>query len=156
MSVGQIYRYFANKEAIIAAIVARDMDEASELRDLLRQEGDGVEELIRVARYKIEHGRDPIRAALTLEILAEAARNPRVADIVRGAEETGRGWLREMLVRRGHADAECLEPRMDMIAMLIEGWTSRLLKNPSLDQEAYLDSLRQMLTFLLSDGKTCG
>lgn len=158
MSVGQIYRYFANKEAIIAAIVARDIQEASKLRDILRQGGDGVEELIAVARYKIEHVSDPIRAALSLEILAEAARNPQVAEIVRSAEEIGRGWLREMLERRGYAGDGQLEARMDMIALLIEGWTSRVVKNPSADHEAYVASLRQILTMLLSECKdgACG
>lgn len=153
MSVGQIYRYFANKEAIIAAIVARDMEEASTLRELLRQGGDGVEELIAVARYKIEHVRDPIRAALSLEILAEAARNQRVAEIVRSAEEIGRGWLREMLERGGYASDGRLEARMDMIALLIEGWTSRVVKNPNADHEAYVASLRQILTVLLKECK---
>ncbi|HRE43754.1 MAG TPA: TetR/AcrR family transcriptional regulator [Terricaulis sp.] len=158
MSVGQIYRYFANKEAIIAAIVERDMQEASKLRDILRQGGDGVEELIQVARYKIEHVRDPIRAALSLEILAEAARNPRVAEIVRSAEEIGRGWLREMLERRGYGQDNLLEARMDMIALLIEGWTSRVVKNPNADHEAYVASLRQILTALLVECKSgaCG
>lgn len=158
MSVGQIYRYFANKEAIIAAIVERDMEEASKLRDILRQGGDGVEELIQVARYKIEHVRDPIRAALSLEILAEAARNPSVAEIVRSAEEIGRGWLREMLERRGYGEDELMEARMDMITLLIEGWTSRVVKNPNADHEAYVASLRQIFTALLNecDGGACG
>ena len=150
MSVGQIFRYFANKEAIIAAIVARDIADAEMLRDSFKQENDIVEELIRVVRYKMDHVCDPIRAALALEILAEAARNPRVAEIIRDAEETGRGWLREMLQRRGYAGDTWLEARMDMIVMLIEGWTSRLVKSPSIDQEAYIEALRGMLGFLLA------
>jgi AcrR family transcriptional regulator len=151
MSVGQIYRYFANKEAIIAAIVARDLEEAAKLMDAVRaRDGDPVEELIEVVRFKMAHFDDPVRSALSLEILAEAARNPRVAEVVRVADQTGRGWLREMLARGAQAD-ECLEARVDMIALLVEGWTTRLVKNPDIDREAYITSLRQMLLHLMSD-----
>jgi len=48
MSVGQIYRYFANKEAIIASIVARDMESALAVREAIRaRNADPVEELVR-------------------------------------------------------------------------------------------------------------
>ncbi len=151
MSVGQIYRYFANKEAIIAAIVARDLEEAAKLMEAVRaRRGEPVEELIEVVRYKMAHLNDPIRAALSLEILAEAARNARVAEIVREADQTGRGWLRELLSRGGATDDACLEARMDMIAMLVEGWTTRLVKNPDIDREAYLTSLRETLGHLFA------
>lgn len=158
MSVGQIYRYFANKEAIIAAMVARDLAEAGKLMEAVRaRQGEPVEELIEIVRYKMAHLDDPVRAALSLEILAEAARNPRVAEIVRLADQTGRGWLRELLTRSGAPDA-CLESRMDMIALLVEGWTMRLVKNPDVDKEAYVTSLREMLQHLFAGGDTpvCG
>ena len=150
MSVGQIYRYFANKEAIIASIVARDMAEAAKLMDEMRAGGgDAVEELVAVMRYKMEHLDDPVRAALSLEILAEAARNPRVAEIVREADQMGRSWLRELLARDG-GSSDCVEARMDMIAVMIEGWTLRLVRNPDGDREAYLTSLRDMLRHLFA------
>jgi TetR/AcrR family transcriptional regulator, repressor for uid operon len=156
MSVGQIYRYFANKEAIIAAIVARDLAEAAKLMEAVRaRQGEPVEELIEVVRYKMAHLDDPVRAALSLEILAEAARNPRVAAIVREADQTGRGWLRELMTRRG-GDEASLEARMDMIALLVEGWTVRLVKNPDVDRQAYLASLRDMLQHLFAEAASPG
>jgi len=158
MSVGQIYRYFANKEAIIGSIVARDMTEAARLMEEMRARGgDAVEELVEVMRYKMAYLDDPVRAALSLEILAEAARNPRVAEIVRAADQMGRGWLRELMLRDGGSD-ECLEARMDMIGVMIEGWTLRLVRNPTVDREAYLTSLRDMLRHLFGVGgaECCG
>jgi len=155
MSVGQIYRYFANKEAIIASIVARDMAEAAKLMEEMRvRGGDPVEELVAVMRYKMEHLDDPVRTALSLEILAEAARNPRVAEIVRDADQMGRAWLRELLLRDGGSQ-ECLEARMDMVGVMIEGWTLRLVRNPQVDREAYLTSLREMLRHLFGGGAEC-
>lgn len=150
MSVGQIYRYFANKEAIIGSIVARDMQEAAAVREQMRarEVTDPVSELLEIATYKMDQ-LNPIRAALSLEILAEAARNPQVAEIVRGAERTGRGWLRELLVRHG-AQEEGLEARMDLVILMVEGWTMRLVKNPDVDRAAYVESLREMLTHLFS------
>lgn len=152
MSVGQIYRYFANKEAIIASIVARDMESALAVREAIRaRNADPVEELVEIMRYKMTHlDGDPVRAALSLEILAEAARNPRVAEIVRAADETGRSWLREMLTRNGvNPDAD-LEAHMDMIMVMVEGWTSRMVRNPGIDREAYLEMLRDMFSHMLS------
>ena len=157
MSVGQIYRYFANKEAIIAAIVARDLVEAVKLLDEVKaRQIDEAEQIIELVRFKMAHMDDPVRAALSLEILAEAARNPKVAEILREADETGRAWLRDMLDRRGVSN-DCLEARMDMIAMLVEGWTTRRVRNPSVDRDAYIASLRHMLQSLFSGAPSaCG
>lgn len=157
MSVGQIYRYFANKEAIIAAIVARDLEEAVKLLDDVRtRQADEADQIIELVRHKMTHMDDPVRAALSLEILAEAARNPKVAAIIRQADETGRAWLRDMLDRRG-VTSECIEARMDMIAILVEGWTMRRVRNPEVDREAYIASLRHMLQGLFEGAPVrCG
>lgn len=157
MSVGQIYRYFANKEAIIAAIVARDLEEAIKLLDAVRaREADEADQIIELVRHKMASMDDPVRAALSLEILAEAARNPKVAAIIRQADETGRAWLRDMLDRRG-VTSDCIEARMDMIAILVEGWTMRRVRNPDVDREAYVASLRHMLRGLFEgDAVRCG
>ena len=157
MSVGQIYRYFANKEAIIAAIVARDMENAVKLLNEVRaREPDEAEQIIELVRYKMAHMDDPVRAALSLEILAEAARNPKVAQILREADEIGRTWLRETLQSRS-VSGEFVEARMDMIALMVEGWTVRRVRSPDVDRDAYLASLRHMLTNLFSGAPgACG
>ncbi|MGE0827889.1 MAG: TetR/AcrR family transcriptional regulator [Hyphomonadaceae bacterium] len=158
MSVGHIYRYFENKEAIIADIVARDLEEALARIDAVRaRQGDVVEEIIEILRFKAERVSDPARAALALEVLAEAARNPRMAALARAMDEAARAWLRDLLLRGG-VTGECVEARLDMIAMLLEGWTPRIVKHPNLDREAYLNSVRIMLRFLLceAEGEKCG
>jgi AcrR family transcriptional regulator len=151
MSVGQIYRYFENKEAIIAAIVARDLDEAGERMAAVRaRSGDIIEELVAIAKFKVELLSDPKRTSLALEILAEATRNPRVSEIVRAADETSRARLSDVLARcSANIDPQCLEARMDMLAMLIDGWIVRVAKNPDVDKDVYFASLRPLFRILV-------
>src|SRR5262249_37481448 len=112
--------------------------------------GDIIEELVALAKFKIELLSDPRRASMALEILAEASRNERVGEIVRTADVTNRARLRDVLTRCGaKIDPECLGPRMDLLALLIDGWVVRIAKNPNIDKDVYLASLRPMFKTLV-------
>src|SRR4030042_1245419 len=93
MSTGHIYHYFENKEAIIADIVAQDLDRLLTLTAELRAASDVKSAMLERAVEGVEDNLDPGAAALQLEIVAEAARNPRVADIVRAADRQCRATL---------------------------------------------------------------
>lgn len=88
VAVGQIYRDFANKEEIVAAIVERDM--ASFLDDeALRRAVDecnpaAVRQWI---RHFIAGEGDETKAALVAEILAEQSRNERIAGIFQSVQQ---------------------------------------------------------------------
>ncbi|MGH8259626.1 MAG: TetR/AcrR family transcriptional regulator [Steroidobacteraceae bacterium] len=85
MSVGQIYRYFPSKEAIVHAIVERIV--AQRLQGVAAGGfGSGVP--ARVARRFVCDFDEELRAdhILMLEITAEATRNAEVARIVREAD----------------------------------------------------------------------
>src|SRR3990167_10243637 len=85
LSVGKIYRYFENKEAIIAAIVDQDLAEMREKFAEMEEAGGSLVDAIVDRRFEaLDRHYDPDYAALMLEVLAEAARNPRGAAIVRG------------------------------------------------------------------------
>ncbi len=87
LSVGQIYRYFENKEAIIAAIVAQDLAEMREkFAEMESRPGNLVDALSEHLPEAVDKCFDLGRAALTLEVLAEASRNPKVAAILRAAD----------------------------------------------------------------------
>ncbi len=87
MAVGQIYRDFANKEAIVAEIVARDLEDFLSEKGLCAAGATGDPEAVRawigdfVACEKPEGGR------LVAEIMAEASRNARIAEIVRDLQD---------------------------------------------------------------------
>ena len=83
MSVGHIYRYFPAKDDIIAAIVERDV--AAAMADFDAVEGDegGVfPAFFRHWRAKIERMSERGCSILWLEIMSEAARNPRAARVM--------------------------------------------------------------------------
>ena len=154
MSVGQIYRYFENKEAIIAAIVARDM---AEMRDRYSELKDGDAPVLEAILTKCSNALDELyeteRAALTLEVVAEAARNPKVGAILQAADAEEREMQQELLrdvIPAGCSEAEAIA-RGEVISMLFEGMTMRGVNNPAGDRKAIARVLRSTLRHLLAE-----
>lgn len=153
LSVGQIYRYFENKEAIIAAIVAGD---TAEMRDifveLIDARGDLLDAILDRCCGAVDDSYDRDRAALTLEVVAEAARNPAVAAIVEAADAEQRPLKLEMISKTAPADwteAE-LRARSEVVSMLFEGMSARSIKNPGADRDAVAQVLRGVLAHLFA------
>ncbi len=155
MSVGQIYRYFPSKEAVIAALVEQHLaDRSRRLEDLRARAEDPVEQLLEMARHHTEKVREPRDAALSLEFLAEAARNPRIADILRTVDRAMREHVAQILAQAGVSDAS-QGSRIDLIMMLIDNWAIALMKRPDLSVEEYLQRLRDLFQSLLSCPDDC-
>lgn len=159
LSVGQIYRYFENKEAVIEALcVAKLEDWAERLAEVRARSGDPVDELMELARYhvdKLDHGQD---VSMVLEFLAEAARNPRVGTVLQRVDSGFRDHLRDVFIRGGvRADDPSLASRVGLVSVLLDGWLVRLGKDPAANKEEYLGSLRFMFEALLSQcDRDCG
>jgi AcrR family transcriptional regulator len=150
-SVGQIYRSFESKEAVIAALVAlKTEDWARRMAELEARSNDLVEQLVEVARFHAEMIGEPERAALSLEFLAEAARNPSIGQIVRDFDIAIRARLKDMFVHAGFADDARLDARLTVVAMLLDGWAVRIVKNPKVSPEDYFSILRSVFTNLLA------
>ncbi|MBU4433258.1 MAG: TetR/AcrR family transcriptional regulator [Alphaproteobacteria bacterium] len=153
LSVGQIYRYFENKEAIIAAIVAQDLAEMREkFAELESRPGDLLDSISEHMPEAVDKCYDMGRAALVLEVLAEAARNSKVAAIVRAADCQERALSRAMLERNRKPDwseAE-FEARAEMIAVIFDGLIMRAVNNPGADRQALAGMMRKTLECLLS------
>lgn len=155
MSTGHIYHYFENKEAIIADIVAQDLDRLLTLTAELRAAGDVKTAMIERAVEGVRDNLDPDTAGLQLEIVAEAARNPHVADIVRTADRQCRDSLRETLrtLRQaaGHRDSDAtLSGMTETLAAMFEGLKIRSIRNPDLDRDAVVRMFRRMIHDLLT------
>ncbi|WP_428422521.1 TetR/AcrR family transcriptional regulator [Methylibium sp.] len=151
MSAGHIYNYFDSKEAIIEAIVARDIDEFLALTAQMQGEADlrrgMVERVDEGANRRLDHE----HASLQLEIVAEASRNPKIADLVRRADATVRQRLVE-LVRAaacGPVDEAELAARAELLLSLFEGLMIRTLRHPQIDRPALTRGLRDMVRHLI-------
>ncbi len=139
LSVGQIYRYFENKEAIIAAIVAQDLAEMREkFAEMESHPGTLVDVIADHLPEAVDKCFDPRRAALVLEVLAEAARNPKVAAIVRSADDQERAFAEAMMERSRKpewSEAE-FRARGEVLGMLFDGMVMRAVNHPDTDRLA--------------------
>jgi len=154
MSVGQIYRYFENKEAIIAAIVARDVAEMRDKFSELQNSGQPlIEAIISSCSEAVDHYYDLERSALLLEVVAEAARNPGVAAIVQAADAEERALAHDMIrqvLPAGCSERE-LAARGEVISMLFDGMAVRGVNNPAADRDAIGKVLGSVLRHLLAE-----
>lgn len=159
MSVGHIYHYFENKEAIIAAIVERDLLNLLTITQRIRAasaDGDILRAMVDDIQHCTEELNNDQDAPLMLEIVSEAARNPDVATIVHTADRTARDRLVE-LVREGLAfrGVSCTEAQMEgpleVLYAVFEGLTVRMIRNPDLDPQILLPSLRSVLEHILEE-----
>ena len=155
MSPGHIYHYFENKEAIIADIVAQDLEHVLTLIAELRSARDFQEAMVERAAEAVSEHLDPRTAALRLEIVAEAARNPRIAATVRDADRITREDLAVTIrnIRRpaGRRDsAPAIAGMVELIAAMFEGLQIRAVRHPGIDQVRVVEIYRQVLRDLLT------
>ncbi len=139
MSVGHIYRYFTGKEAIIAAIVRGDLDKkVCEAEEFPNSVENLRASLVERTDEIVQKASDPEKAALWLEIRAEAARNPAIGALIREADAFIAGRLREVItsaVERKLEPAD-LEARVEMFMLIFQGIGIRTVSNPDIDRKA--------------------
>lgn len=158
MSVGHIYHYFENKEAIIAAIVDRELQYLLTVCQRIRDKSAGGD-LLRAAidaDFVIHETVNYQDASLMLEIIAEAARNPAVARIVQAADKKATGFFVELyqdgLRLRGLSlqEKDLVGP-LEIINAVCEGFSIRLIRNPQMNLVALVDSLHRTLEFIIEE-----
>lgn len=156
MSPGHIYHYFENKEDIIRAIVQMDLEDTlAIIRENANQGGDLLEAMLSSVGEGVRRMSNPEKAALTLEVISEAAHNPRVAEMVRQMDERLRYEIRKMLLRgrqaRGldGADAE-LEARVEVMSAIFDGLAMRAVSNPKSDLTVLSRVVRDTLNHIAS------
>jgi AcrR family transcriptional regulator len=164
LSVGQIYRYFANKDAIIEEIVRRIVFKKISLMTgnahNLRQMAENLAHR-RIGSLHVEHPRNasPERSleqseidhALMLEVTAEATRNPVVEQIWRDAEGQLFNEAKAMLARTySHLSDDELAARVEILAVICEGTAFRHLTTQHADP-IHLDVLYDRLFSRLFD-----
>ncbi len=126
MSVGNFYRYFPSKNAIITALVERDMREIEETFQAVRIAEDRQSVFVQKLRERIE--KLPIEdAALWTEMQAASFRVPEIAALKRAMEATVVGNVVSALalIHGGGDDPEMMEryaTRAHFLMLMIHGY----------------------------------
>jgi TetR/AcrR family transcriptional regulator, repressor for uid operon len=103
ISVGLIYRYFANKEAVIAAMADRHKQEIQELLERARQAPSLFESLEIIFTAHCCENSPKVLSAFVVDLYAEASRNPPIADLVRDVLETAMEGVTDLISRSPEA-----------------------------------------------------
>jgi AcrR family transcriptional regulator len=99
ISVGLIYRYFQNKDAVISAMADRHKEEIHEILERARQASSLLESLeILFTAHCCEKGAQ-VTSAFVVDLFAEASRNSRVAELVRDVCDTTMAGVTDLIAR---------------------------------------------------------
>jgi AcrR family transcriptional regulator len=162
MSPGHLDHYFPSKEAIIEAIAERDLQQTLALIETASADPDFVDGLVSAGMEQENAGPAyGLDGPLGAEIVAEAARNPRIAGILRHfRREMGRLLLDA--VRAAQASGR-LDPRLDpdeavlLLTLLHEGYSMCRVADPDFHSPRTIELVRAVLRRALSveaDGRT--
>jgi AcrR family transcriptional regulator len=153
MSVGQIYRYFDNKESIVAAIVGEHIEEfMRDLTMLASEDGPLSEKLLNNFSQSIRRHIDSGFLSLTFEVRAEAARHPDLQKILLNKDRQ----IQERIVAlMKSTDLACLSDhemsiRAEQVCLLFEGVVARIGRRTDFDLTMINTLVRPLLTAVLT------
>jgi AcrR family transcriptional regulator len=148
MSAGNIYRYFASKDAIIAGLSARDRADLAASFAGLNVAGDLMGAFVAIGEHHLV--REPReKMVFLLELWAESARNPAIAEICQDCETDIRGWITGFLTRlveRGEAVADIDVPALSSLLMsMADGLLARRAREPAFTPAPHVQQLADVL-----------
>src|SRR4051812_43301438 len=103
ISVGLIYRYFANKEAVISAMADRHKKEIHEVLERARKAPTLLESLDILFTAHCCENSPKVLSAFVVDLYAEASRNPEVANLVRDVLHTAMDGVTDLIARSPEA-----------------------------------------------------
>ncbi|HEX2529797.1 MAG TPA: TetR/AcrR family transcriptional regulator [Geminicoccus sp.] len=156
MSVGHIYHYFENKEAIIAAIVQNNQAEILATMDMIeRCQRPLSEALIEAVGTGVDKCMAHQDTALMIEVLAEAARNPKVAAVLQASDSVLRARMGEMLRKAAKPGTDLsdgrLEGHVETLFTLFQGISVRAIRNPGLNRDRMVRTMQGVIRWLLDN-----
>ena len=154
MSAGLIYRYFQNKNAIVLAIVQRQLEEKRALIRQLQSSEQFVDGLVDAFEQWGRHDLSAMSVALLLEMSAEATRNPDIAHALRASDEVTRATFEEWLRRPredGGAGMPAEQARSTALAVrfVVDGLTVRAAREPGIDRFELRSAIEKCIRPLL-------
>ncbi len=122
MSAGNFYRYFPSKDAIIAAIVERELDRVADEFTVVMDSTAPTETLKDIVRRRLE---EPDDCRILAEIEAASLRRPELARLLAQMEEAVVSHLISIFARIYNLTAAQAEdrfrPHAHMIVMIVQG-----------------------------------
>lgn len=103
ISVGLIYRYFANKEAVISAMAERHKNEIQDLLERAQRAPNLFESLEILFTAHCSESSPKVLSAFVVDLYAEASRNPQIADLVRDVLHTAMDGVTDLIARSPEA-----------------------------------------------------
>src|ERR1700682_5590283 len=99
ISVGLIYRYFENKEAVISAMADRHKNEIQQVLERAREAPTLLESLEILFTAHCCENSPKVLSAFVVDLYAEASRNPPIADLVRDILQTAMDGVTDLIAR---------------------------------------------------------
>ncbi len=148
MSVGHIYNYFDNKEAIIAAMSEQEMT-----RILVRCQAMAdsrerfVGELKAMLRERIaDDAADSNCSVLMRDLMAEVGRNETITRAVRDFDRRIREELRGLCrLHQPQLPEPIVNARIEALLVLLDGYGLRKTLNPDIDAQAYAAEMETLI-----------
>src|SRR6266403_5653678 len=119
ISVGLIYRYFENKEAVISAMADRHKKEIQELVERARQAPTLLESLEIIFTANCCENSPKVVSAFVVDLYAEASRNPQIANLVRDVLQTAMAGVTELIARAPEAARAAHDLKPEALSQLI-------------------------------------
>src|ERR1700759_4079740 len=104
ISVGLIYRYFQNKEAVISAMADRHKKEIVEVLEQARLAPTLLESLEILFTAHCCENSPKVISAFVVDLYAEASRNPQVATLVSDMLQTAMSGVTDLIARSPEAE----------------------------------------------------
>lgn len=153
MSAGLMYRYFENKNAIVTAIIERELGHSrAKIADLYTR-ADLLHRIVETVRQWQVGDPGAMNAALYLETSAEATRDPEIAEVVASSDARVRGEF-ECWLGRGRDEGglglppDVARSRALLMQCLVSGLAVRAVREPDLDLRVLQAALDPLLRYL--------
>ncbi|MFC8086336.1 TetR/AcrR family transcriptional regulator [Streptomyces sp. NPDC057340] len=154
MSIGSLYQYFPNKDAILAELLVRHIDRGAWTgADELDMAPGSLQEVVRsLVRDAIDHHRDDPQL---LQIMFEEA--PASSELIEAIDRHGKmrvGQVREVFARHPDVRVQDLDTAAELVVGTVEMNTHKLMASPRPVQVERLEAeLVAMITrYLRGDG----